>query len=264
VSQPDVWAAGDAYEAYVGRWSRLVAREFVRWLGVDPNRDWLDVGCGTGMLSRTIIDLASAHSVTGIDPSEAFIAYAERNTPDGASFRVGDAQSLPFRDDALDVAVSGLVLNFVPDPRRAVGDMKRCVRVDGVVAAYVWDYAERMEMMRYFWDAVAMVDPEAAKHDEARRFTICSPDSLRELFSDAGLTKIDVTGIEVPTPFADLDDLWLPLLGGQGPAGAYVVALSDDRRDDLHDQLRSVLPMADDGSIALVARAWAVKGVVTA
>jgi SAM-dependent methyltransferase len=155
MERKDVGAAGDLYEPFVGRWSRLVAREFLSWLLVPAGKDWLDVGCGTGALSQVILETATPHAVRGVDPSAGFIEYAKaRITSPLASFEIGDAQSLPVDSTSFDVAVAGLVLNFVPDPSGAVVEMTRAVRPGGAVAAYVWDYAGKMELMRYFWDAV--------------------------------------------------------------------------------------------------------------
>jgi ubiquinone/menaquinone biosynthesis C-methylase UbiE len=137
------WADGDLYEPYVGRWSRLVAREFLDWLHVPPKKAWLDVGCGTGALTGTILDRAAPLHVRGVDPSHGFIKYASSRIIDSrVSFAGGDAQMLPEADGTFDVAVSGLVLNFVPMPERAVSEMMRTVRPGtGIVAVYVWDYA---------------------------------------------------------------------------------------------------------------------------
>ena len=160
--QGPLWAAGEAYEPYVGRWSRRVAKEFLDPLGLEPGANWLDVGCGTGALTGEILASQDPLSVTGIDPSEAFLAYArERVKDDRASFRQGDAQALPVADGAFHAVVSGLVLNFVPDQAKAVAEMRRAARPGGVVAAYVWDYAEGMQMMRRFWDAAR---PRGAAH----------------------------------------------------------------------------------------------------
>ena len=167
----DVWASGDAYEPYVGRWSRLVARDFVDWLGVAGGRRWLDVGCGTGALCQTILERAAPQSLLGIDPSDGFIAHARRAIGDTrAEFRVGDAQSLPIDDRTFDAVVSGLVINFVPDTPKAMAEMARVTRPGGTVAAYVWDYAGEMQMMRRFWDAAVALDPAALAKDEGRRF----------------------------------------------------------------------------------------------
>jgi SAM-dependent methyltransferase len=153
-----------------------------------------------------------------------------------------------------------LVLNFLPEPRRAITEMLRVLRPGGVVAAYVWDYAEKMEMIRYFWDAAVKLDPASSEFAEARRFAICHPTLLLELFRNAGLLEIEVRPIDVPTHFDDFDDYWTPFLGGQGPAPGFAVSLSEERREALREQIRSSLPMAKDGSIRLMARAWAVRG----
>ncbi|WP_205718241.1 class I SAM-dependent methyltransferase [Actinomadura sp. WMMA1423] len=258
---PEVWAAGDAYEAYVGRWSRSVAREFVRWLDVSVGGYWLDAGCGTGALTAAVLELADPAQVVGVDPAEGFIAHARTRMDDArAEFRVGDAQSLPLPDGRFDAVVSGLALNFVPDPRRAAAEFARVAAPGGVAAAYVWDYAEGMAMLRYFWDAAASLDPAAAERDEGRRFPLCSPEQLARLWTEAGFAEVTVGAIELPTVFADFGDYWQPFLGGQGPAPGYVMSLTDEHRDALRDLLRDRLPARPDGSIPLTAKAWAVRG----
>jgi len=256
----DVWAAGEKYEPYVGRWSRLVAKEFVDWLGLPKGLSWLDVGCGTGALCQAIVERAAPREVLGIDPSAGFIEYARAHVP-GAIFAVGDARSLEIEPSSVDAAVSGLVLNFVPEPDLALEQMARAVRPGGQVAAYVWDYAGRMELMRYFWDAAVELDPAAAELDEGPRFPLCQPAALEELFTGPRLRWVEVHAIEVPTRFRDFDDYWSPFLGGQGPAPSYAMSLSAARRDALRDRLRERLPVGADGAIALVARAWAVRGL---
>jgi len=257
----DVWAAGNLYEPYVGRWSRLVARNLLSWLQVGARKDWLDVGCGTGALTEVILQHAQPRTVKGIDPSAGFVEHAKAHIRNSvASFEVGDAQSLPTGANEVDVAVAGLVLNFVPQPQRAVAEMARSVRPGGTVAAYVWDYAGKMELMRYFWDAAVALDRAAFDLDEGRRFPICHPTPLAELFAKAGLHAVEVRPIDVPTRFRDFDDYWSPFLGGQAPAPGYAMSLSEERRGALRDRIRANLPIAQDGSINLVARAWAVRG----
>jgi SAM-dependent methyltransferase len=257
----DVWALGDAYEPYVGRWSRLVAREFLEWLAVEPGQRWLDVGSGTGALTGTILALAAPVSVKGVEPSEGYLEHARHRIEDPrATFELGNALSLPVPDGSFDAVVSGLVLNFVPDPPSAVGEMARAAAAGGLIGAYVWDYAGDMQLMRYFWDAALALDPDARALDEGVRFPLCQPAPIRSLFLGAGLADVDVKAIDVPTPFGDFDDYWTPFLGGQGPAPGYAMSLTEERRVRLRDHLRSVLPTADDGSISLTARAWAVSG----
>lgn len=254
-----MWESGEAYERYVGRWSRRVAPEFLRWVDAGPGKRWLDLGCGTGALSAAILDRCDPVEVVGVDRSEAQVRWAAAHVGDPrARFLVADVGQLPAV--AVDVVVSGLALNFFPDAGAALKAMADRAP-GGTVAAYVWDYAGRMDLMRQFWDAAATVDPGAAR-DEAQRFPICHPDRLQDAWQDAGLVDVAVQAIDVPTVFRDFDDYWTPFLGGQGVAPAYVMSLDERRRAALRDRLRERLPVADDGSINLTARSWAVRGLV--
>jgi SAM-dependent methyltransferase len=257
----DTWAEGDPYEAYIGRWSRAVAREFLRSLGVPSGAEWLDVGCGTGALAQTIVERAAPAAVLGVDRSEGFVASARRRVGDPrARFEVGDAQALPVASGAFDAVVSGLVVNFVPEPPRMVAEMARAARAGGTVALYVWDYAGRMELIRRFWDAAAANDPAAAALDEGVRFPICAPAPLSTLLAGAGLADVATFAIDVPTVFRDFEDYWSPFLGGQGPAPGYAASLAEERRAALRERIRAQLPVGPDGSIRLTARAWAARG----
>jgi SAM-dependent methyltransferase len=257
----DVWASGDAYEPYVGRWSRLVAQDFLAWLPEVPGTRWLDVGCGTGALTEAILDVAAPTLVQAVDPSPAYVAFARRRMNDArASFVVADAQSLPQRTQSVDVVVSALALNFIPQPETAVAELARVARAGGTVALYVWDYAGQMQLMRHFWDAAVALDAQASELDEAHRFPICQPAALEALFHGAHLQNIEYVAIDVPTRFRNFDDYWKPFLGGQGPAPGYAMGLSEDHRAVLREQIHSALPVSGDGSIALTARAWAVRG----
>ena len=257
----DVWADGTAYEPYVGRWSRLAAREFLAWLDVPARGRWLDVGCGTGALSQAILASADPIAVKGVDQSPGYVAYARARVIDERSrFEVADARALPGEAAVYDAVVSGLVLNFVPDPGGAVAEMVRVARPSATVAAYVWDYAGEMQLMRHFWDAAVALNPAARELDEGQRFPICRPGALVALFRDAGLQMVETRGIDVPTVFRDFDDYWSPFLGGQAPAPGYAMSLTDERRAELREHIRAGLPIAADGSISLIARAWAVRG----
>ncbi|MYS83533.1 class I SAM-dependent methyltransferase [Embleya scabrispora] len=256
----DTWAAGDAYERYMGRWSRAVAAEFVAWLHAAPGLRWVDAGCGTGALTAAVVARCRPGWVLGLDRSAAFVARARAEVPAPAGFVVADAMAPPLRDGACDVVVSGLVLNFLPAPAAAVARAARVVRPGGTVAGYVWDYAEGMGFLRYFWAAAGAVDPAAERWDEGRRFARCRPDRLRACWERAGLADVAVVPIEVATGFAGFADLWEPFLAGQGPAPGYVAALSRPDRDRLRETLRASVPTRADGSIVLGARAWAIRG----
>lgn len=259
--QKDTWASGNAYEPYVGRWSRLVAREFLAWLALPANASFLDVGCGTGALSQTILEVASPRLVLGVDPSHGYLAFAREQIQDPrATFRLGDATSLPVESETYDAVVSGLMLNFVSQADQALGEMLRVTRKGGIIAAYVWDYAGQMQLMRYFWDAAVALDQSASALDEGKRFPLCQAEALRQLFLDAQLGKVEVCSLDIPTSFRDFEDYWAPFLGGQGPAPGYVLSLSEEQRVALREHLRATLPIGSDGSLPLIARAWAVRG----
>jgi SAM-dependent methyltransferase len=257
----DVWKLAGAYSAYIGRWSAMVAREFLRWLDVPGGARWLDVGCGPGTLVEAILRDAAPRTVVGIDRSQGLVEHARTHLTDPrARFEVGDALALPARDGVFEAVVSGLVLNFVRTPSRMISEMVRAGRAGSTVALYVWDYAEGMELTRTFWNAARALDPGAVTVDEAERFPICAPEPLAMAFSAAGLEAVATRAIEVPTQFRDFDDYWSPFLGGQGPAPAYAMSLVEERRVALREKLRATLPAASDGSISLRARAWAVRG----
>ncbi|WP_292937028.1 class I SAM-dependent methyltransferase [Noviherbaspirillum sp.] len=256
----DTWERGNPYEQYVGRWSRQVAPLFLSWLNIPAGKRWLDVGCGTGALCAAIADRCAASSIVGVEPSEGFLETARENLGGQAELHQGSATAIPLGDASVDVVVSGLVLNFIPDQRAALAEMKRVAVKDGVIAAYVWDYAGKMELMRLFWDAAVELDPDAAKVDEGMRFPVCRPEALEALFTDADLTGVEVKSIDIPTPFNNFDDYWQPFLGGQGPAPAYAMSLDEAARARLRDGIRDRIPVSADGSISLMARAWAVRG----
>lgn len=259
---PDSWQLGNPYERYVGRWSRRVAPVFLSWLDAAPGKRWLDVGCGTGALCAAIAAHAAPTSVTGVEPSDGFLEVARSSPGNKVQLLQGSATALPLAAKSVDVVVSGLVLNFVPDLPAAFVEIARVASKGATFGAYVWDYAGKMELMRHFWDVAVDLDPDAAKLDEGRRFPLCRPDALLALLEQAGLQRREVTAIDIPTPFADFDDYWAPFLGGQGPAPAYAMSLDDAARARLRNALKKRLPAAPGGGISLVARAWAVRAML--
>lgn len=257
----DRWAAGSSYEDFMGRWSRRLAPQFVSWLRMPGGVHWLDVGCGTGALTDAICTHAHPASVLGCDPSASFIDYARSHSQDiRAAFVVAGVGGLPGRADGYGSVSSLLALNFFPDPEAAIHEMRSLTAAQGAVSACVWDYGGRMEYLRYFWDAAVAVDSTARELDEGERFPLCRPGALTDLFSAGGLSDVRCEPIEIPMEFASFDDYWRPLLGGTGPAPSYVASLDDDRRTTLARKLEQALPRGPGGTIALTARAWAVRG----
>lgn len=256
----DTWERGNPYEQYIGRWSRKIAPLFLAWLDKPAGERWLDVGCGTGALSAAILDRCAPRSVVGVEPSEGFLKLADQSLAGRARLVAGNAAALPLHDGGCDVVVSGLVLNFVPSLQHALSEMGRVTVSGGTVAAYVWDYADGMEIIKYFWDAAASLDPAAAQLHEGIRFPVCRPSALEAIFEEAGLSEVETTPLDLQAEFVDFEDYWRPFLGGQGPAPAYAMSLPEEKRAALRARLESTLPSAARGEISLGARAWAVRG----
>lgn len=262
MSANENWGSGDAYERWVGRWSRPAACLFLDWLEVPPGRQWADVGCGTGALTQAILAQCSPASVAGIDKSAGYVRHAAANVADPrVAFAEADAQQLPWTDAAFDATVSGLALNFMPSPQRAAAEMKRVTRPGGRVAAYVWDYAGGMQMLRRFWDAALAVRPQDSAADQAERFPVCRPDALALLFDQAGLRDVRTRALEFTMGFRDFDDYWQPFLGRQGAAPTYLASLASEDQERIRERLRASLAVKADGAIELAARAWAVQGI---
>lgn len=256
----DRWIEGGGYERYMGRWSRLVADRFIEWLAPSRDARWLEIGAGTGALTSAIVRLAAPAAITAVEPSEGFRRVAEqRLTASNVRFVEGDAERLP--QGEYDFIVNGLVLNFLPDLEAALRRFHLACAPGGAVAAYVWDYAAGMEFLRLFWDEAVALDSEARDLDEGLRFPICAPEPLREAFERAGLREIEVAALVIDTVFADFEDFWQPFTDGPGPAPGYVASLSTEQRARLRGALSRRLPRRRDGSIALRASVWAVRGL---
>jgi trans-aconitate methyltransferase len=259
----DSWQSGNAYEKFMGRWSHLVARQFLAWLNVPPHRRWLDVGCGPGTLTKLVVAGYQPEKVVAFDSSPEFIAYARQSLPHPAvQFEVGNAKALQLSANTVDAVVSGLVLNFVPQPDAALKEMVKVTKPGGKIGVFVWDYAAGMQMLRYFWDAAAALDPRAKALDEGIRFPLCKEGQLESLFYKAGLNQVEAAPIEVTAEFESFADYWQPFLGHVGPAGDYTMSLNRHDRKRLEVRLRQSLPIDETGALSLSARAWAVKAIV--
>ena len=222
----------------------------------------MDVGCGSGALSEAIIKKHNPKTVIAIDQSEGFVRTAQQRLGSRALCKIGNALSLPLDDESVNISVCGLVLNFIPEPETALAEMKRVTRKEGMVAAYIWDYAGKMEFLTHFWNVVVALNSDAAGLHESRRFPDSNAEQLITMFNRVGLYDVEAAPLEIETNFIDFNDYWQPFLGGQGPAPTYVSKLNDSERNRLKDMLAQNLPVNDDGSIKLSARAWTTKGFV--
>jgi len=260
-NKSDSWASGNPYDQFMGRWSTLISERFLDWFAIPLSHSWLDVGCGTGSLTQQILETCRPSEITSVDSSSDFIAYAQQMIRDPiVHFQVGLAQSLELDSNSVDAVVSGLVLNFVPQPEAAVKEMLRVTKPRGHIGIFLWDYADGMEMLRYFWDGAVTLDHQAKEFDEGVRFPLCQDGQLETLVQAVGLKQVEAKPIEVITVFQNFDDYWNPFLGNAGPAPGYNMGLSPNKRKELENKLREILPIEEDGSISLMARAWAVKG----
>jgi ubiquinone/menaquinone biosynthesis C-methylase UbiE len=258
----DSWDNGDPYEYFMGRWSKLMAPEFLNWLNLPSSFTWLEIGCGTGALSEAILKYCEPSHLTCVDPSEDFLAKAKERLNNKGEFLVGNATEIPAADDSIDTVVSGLALNFFPDLEGALTEMKRITKPKGTIAAYVWDYSDRIDLLRYFWDAAILIDQKSRELDEGVRFPICDPDNLENAFQRTGMHEVEVTKLDITTHFKNFDDYWNPFLGGQGPAPSYLSSLPENLQEELRKKIFNKLPFEPDGSIELLGRAIAIKGKV--
>ena len=262
-AQDPMFSEGDAYERFMGRWSRALAPRLVQFAGVGDGEAILDVGSGTGALTAAVVAAAPASRVVGIDLSPGYVTFASARVPGaGVRFEVGDAQQLQFADASFDRTLSLLVMNFIPDAAKALGEMMRVTRPGGTIAAAVWDYGAGMQMLRIFWDEAVALTPASERRDE-RHMPLSRRGELAALWRARGLQNVREEALTIESRFASFDDFWSPFLEKQGPAGAYVASLSGAEREQLRQRLRRrLLGGAADRAIVLDARAWAVRGRV--
>ena len=260
-----MFTMSEGYDRFMGRWSRLLAPQYIAFAGIRDGERVLDVGTGTGSVASAVAAAAPASEIVGIDPSEAFVAYARsRSNLDRVRFEVGNAQALKLEDRSFDQTMSLLVMNFIPDHEKAIGEMRRVTRLGGVVSACVWDYNAGMEMLRFFWDEVVALDPTMEPRDE-RHMKLSREGQLGALWRSAGLTEVREGALTIEQRYTSFDDYWAPFLKGAGPGGAYVVSLTDEQRRQLASRLQKrLLGDRPDGAFALNARAWCVRGIVPA
>jgi len=248
--------SGDAYDRFMGAYSRELAPLMIDFAGIRPGVTVLDVGSGSGALTEKLAERVGAHLVSACDPSDALAAACATRLPDG-DVRCAGAEELPWPDEVFDAALAQLVVNFMRDANAGVSEMRRVTRIGGVVAACTWDYSGEMQMLRAFWDAAIAIDPGAP--DEAGTMRFASPGELQDLWRAAGLSDVESDELVVERTYPDFDDLWGSVLGGVGPAGHYCNSLDEAGREALRDEFRSRLG-SPHGEFTLSARAWAIRG----
>jgi SAM-dependent methyltransferase len=257
-SDPQLFQKADAYENFMGRYSRPLGPELARAARVEPGQRVVDVGCGTGALTVVLAGIVGAENVAAGDPSEPFVEQCRENVP-GADVRVAPAEALPFTDGEFDRSLAQLVFHFVDNPAAAVAEMKRVTRPGGLVAACVWDFTGGMTMIRGYWDAARQVDPNAP--DEAERFG-GGPGQLAQLWREAGLQDVVDSSLTVTTRYVDFDELWRSFVGGVGPIGVHAASLEGELRDAVRAAFWRNVGSPPDGPFTLTATAWCAVGAV--
>ncbi len=262
--KPNMFSNAESYERFMGRWSRLVAPLLVDFADVPDIGHVLDVGSGTGCLAFAIAERKPRCRVSGIDPSQEYVAYANSRNgfSDRVSFQLGDAQELHFSDASFESSLSLLVFNFIPDPVKALREVRRVTKSGGGVSAAVWDYGAGMRMLRVFWDAARSVDARAEALDE-NHMPLCRAGELSQLWKQGGLEEVHEVPLDITMRFRSFADYWDAFQLGQGPAGAYIRTLDRDKLQTLRGEVKRRLAVtAEEAPLTLPARVWAVRGTI--
>jgi len=246
--------AADAYDRFMGRYSRLLAPQLADLAGVRAGQRVLDVGCGPGALTAELVARLGPAAVAAVDPSEPFVTAVRERHP-GVDVRLAPAERLPFPDRGFDAALAQLVVHFMSEPVGGLAEMARVTRRGGVVAACVWDHAGRQGPLGLFWQAARDLDPDVT--DESQLAGVRAG-HLGALFDAAGLHDIQEATLVATLKHASFEEWWEPFGGAVGPAGSYVAGLDTARRAELRERCRALLPTAP---FVVVARAWATRGL---
>lgn len=256
---PPTFSDGEAYENMMGRWSRVAGQTFLEWVSPASGLRWVDVGCGNGAFTEMLVERYAPTAVIGLDPSEGQLEYARSRIPgDVAEFHQGDAQSLPFEDNAFDAAVMALAINFVPDASTAVAEMVRVTKPGGSVSTYMWDILGGGFTMEPLRKALSEIDI-AAPIPGADVVTL---DNLERLWNEASLKNVSTRQIEIAVTYASFDEFWTANTGIANSVSNAINKLAPEDAESLKNRLREMLPPDAEGKISYSARANAVKGIV--
>lgn len=254
------FADSDSYERFMGQWSRAVGSRFLEWISASSRSNWLDVGCGTGILSELILEHCAPAAVFGIDPQRAQIEHAKRQTfAQRVTFRVAHAEALPFSDGAFDVVASALALNFMADRPRALAEMRRVARRGATVAAFTWNFEDERSPS---WPLRATMRTAGAEVPGIPGTEASSLTALIRLFEDGGFREISTTTIDVKLGYPDFDAFWTAQTPSYSPTTRVIAAMSETERAELMTQARTALPRREDGRIEYEVVANAVKARV--
>jgi ubiquinone/menaquinone biosynthesis C-methylase UbiE len=247
--------SGAEYDCFMGRYSAELAPLFADFARVQPGMRVLDVGCGTGILTRELVRRVGASEVSAIDPAEPLLAACRARLPE-VDARLGPAEKLPWSPAAFDAVLAQLVVSFMADAPRALAEMRRVLCSSGTLAACMWALGDAMQLLDLFWRAALVLDSHAFA-GEVKNYR--TPDDLSRLWQLAGASQVEVAPLDVQVRYADFDDYWASILTAAGPVGAYVAPLSEAHREGLREQCRAALGQPK-GTFSLQARAWAVRG----
>jgi len=255
---------GAAYDVFLGRWTQRLSEPFLDFID-PPDGRLLDAGCGTGSLSCAMKRRWPDRAVSGVDIAPAYVAFAREQSGAAIDYKVADLAALPHPNGTFAVVAAQLVLNFVADPHHTLRELMRVTRPGGIVAASVWDFRGGLIFQRMFWDTAAGIDPGAGRaRDRLFSGALALPEGLLALFEGSGLQEVQRGSLTIRMDYADFDDYWGPLLGGQGPVGTYVTGLDLDTRGRIESAVRAAfLSGSPDGLRSLTATAWAVRGRVS-
>ena len=251
----------------MGRWSAQLAPLFLDFAALDDAGLYLDLGAGTGVLARTLLERFQHAKAVAVEPSEPLLSHARELCGDPRlEFQVGGAEAIPFADGHFDASLALLILQELRSAPLAVAEMRRVTRPGGVVASCQWDFKHAMPMVSLFWDAVQEVVPRVVSEPEqGRRVPVGYSDAeaLAGLWRAGGLMEIQTAPLSITMHFASFEDFWAPFLSGASPTTSYAPTLAEETRAAVKANLRyKILGNGSDRAFALKAQAWAVRGIV--